>query len=181
MPADANNLIWIDMEMSGLAPDTDRILEIALLVTDAQLNIVAEGPVLVVHQPDEVLAAMDSWNTGVHGKSGLVAKVKASRLDEATAEVQMLAFLAEHVPSGVSPMCGNSICQDRRFLARWMPKLEAWFHYRNLDVSTLKELVRRWQPEAAKGLKKESKHEAMADILDSIEELKFYRKTIMTI
>jgi len=181
MPADANNLIWIDMEMSGLAPDTDRILEIALLVTDAQLNIVAEGPVLVVHQPDEVLAAMDSWNTGVHGKSGLVAKVKASRLDEATAEVQMLAFLAAHVPSGVSPMCGNSICQDRRFLARWMPKLEAWFHYRNLDVSTLKELVRRWQPEAAKGLKKESKHEAMADILDSIEELKFYRKTIMTI
>ncbi|HSG74517.1 MAG TPA: oligoribonuclease [Burkholderiales bacterium] len=181
MPADANNLIWIDMEMSGLAPDTDRILEIALLVTDAQLNIVAEGPVLVVHQPDEVLAAMDSWNTGVHGKSGLVDKVKASRLDEATAEVQMLAFLAAHVPSGVSPMCGNSICQDRRFLARWMPKLEAWFHYRNLDVSTLKELVRRWQPEAAKGLKKESKHEAMADILDSIEELKFYRKTIMTI
>ena len=181
MPADANNLIWIDMEMSGLAPDTDRILEIALLVTDSQLNIVAEGPVFVVHQPDEVLAAMDSWNTGVHGKSGLVAKVKASRLDEATAEVQMLAFLAEHVPSGVSPMCGNSICQDRRFLARWMPKLEAWFHYRNLDVSTLKELVRRWQPEAAKGLKKESKHEAMADILDSIEELKFYRKTIMTI
>ena len=167
--------------MSGLAPDTDRILEIALLVTDAQLNIVAEGPVLVVHQPDEVLAAMDSWNTGVHGKSGLVDKVKASRLDEATAEVQMLAFLAAHVPSGVSPMCGNSICQDRRFLARWMPKLEAWFHYRNLDVSTLKELVRRWQPEAAKGLKKESKHEAMADILDSIEELKFYRKTIMTI
>ncbi len=181
MPADANNLIWIDMEMSGLAPDTDRILEIALLVTDAQLNVVAEGPVLVVHQPDEVLAAMDSWNTGVHGKSGLVDKVKASTLDEATAEAQMLAFLAAHVPSGVSPMCGNSICQDRRFLARWMPKLEAWFHYRNLDVSTLKELVRRWKPEAAKGLTKEGKHEAMADILDSIEELKFYRKTVMTI
>ncbi len=181
MPADANNLIWIDMEMSGLAPDTDRILEIALLVTDAQLNVIAEGPVLVVHQPDEVLAAMDSWNTGVHGKSGLVDKVKASTLDEATAEAQMLAFLAAHVPSGVSPMCGNSICQDRRFLARWMPKLEAWFHYRNLDVSTLKELVRRWKPEAAKGLTKEGKHEAMADILDSIEELKYYRKTIMTI
>ncbi len=181
MPADANNLIWIDMEMSGLVPDTDRILEIALLVTDAQLNVVAEGPVLVVHQPDEVLAAMDSWNTGVHGKSGLVDKVKASTLDEATAEAQMLAFLAAHVPSGVSPMCGNSICQDRRFLARWMPKLEAWFHYRNLDVSTLKELVRRWKPEAAKGLTKEGKHEAMADILDSIEELKFYRKTVMTI
>jgi len=181
MPADPNNLIWIDMEMTGLVPDTDRILEIALLITDAQLEIVAEGPVLVVHQPDEVLAAMDSWNTGVHGKSGLVDKVKASTLDEAAVEARMLAFLAEHVPSGVSPMCGNSICQDRRFLARWMPGLERWFHYRNLDVSTLKELVRRWKPEAAKGLKKEGKHEALADILDSIEELKFYRRTVMTI
>jgi len=181
MPADPNNLIWIDMEMTGLAPDIDRIIEIALLVTDGQLEVVAEGPVLVVHQPDEVLAGMDSWNTGVHGKSGLVDKVKASRLDEAAVEAQMLAFLEQHVPSGASPMCGNSICQDRRFLARWMPKLEAWFHYRNLDVSTLKELVRRWKPEAAKGLKKESKHEAMADILDSIEELKFYRRTVMTI
>jgi oligoribonuclease len=181
MPADQNNLIWIDMEMSGLAPDIDRILEIALLVTDAQLDVVAAGPVLVVHQPDEVLAAMDSWNTGVHGKSGLVDKVKASRLDEAAVEAQMLAFLAEHVPAGASPMCGNSICQDRRFLARWMPRLEAWFHYRNLDVSTLKELVRRWQPELAKGLKKEGKHEALADILDSIEELKYYRRTMMTI
>lgn len=181
MPADPNNLIWIDMEMTGLNPDSDRIIEIALLVTDAQLEVVAAGPVHVLHQPDEVLAAMDSWNTGVHGKSGLVEKVKASTLDEAAVEAQMLAFLAEHVPSGVSPMCGNSICQDRRFLARWMPKLEAWFHYRNLDVSTLKELVRRWKPEAAKGLRKDSKHEAMADILDSIEELKFYRKTVMTI
>jgi oligoribonuclease len=181
MPADQNNLIWIDMEMSGLAPDIDRILEIALLVTDAQLNVVAAGPVLVVHQPDAVLAAMDSWNTGVHGKSGLVDKVKASTLDEATVEARMLAFLAEHVPAGASPMCGNSICQDRRFLARWMPKFEAWFHYRNLDVSTLKELVKRWQPELAKGLKKESKHEALADILDSIEELKYYRRTAMTI
>jgi oligoribonuclease len=181
MPADSNNLIWIDMEMSGLAPDTDRILEIALLVTDAQLQAVAEGPVLVVHQPDEVLAAMDSWNTGVHGKSGLVAKVKASTLDEATVEARMLEFLAQHVPAGVSPMCGNSICQDRRFLARWMPRLEAYFHYRNLDVSTLKELVKRWKPEAAKGLKKDSKHEALADILDSIEELKFYRRAVMTI
>jgi oligoribonuclease len=181
MPADQNNLIWIDMEMSGLAPDIDRILEIALLVTDAQLDVLATGPVLVVHQPDEVLAAMDSWNTGVHGKSGLVDKVKASRLDEAAVEAQMLAFLAEHVPAGASPMCGNSICQDRRFLARWMPRLEAWFHYRNLDVSTLKELVKRWQPELAKGLKKEGKHEALADILDSIEELKYYRRTMMTI
>jgi oligoribonuclease len=181
MPADANNLIWIDMEMSGLVPDTDRILEIALLVTDAQLNVVAAGPVLAVHQPAEVLAAMDSWNTGVHGKSGLVDKVKASTLDEAAVEAQMLAFLAQHVPAGASPMCGNSICQDRRFLARWMPRLEAWFHYRNLDVSTLKELVKRWQPEIAKGLKKEGKHEALADILDSIEELKYYRRTVMNI
>ena len=181
MPADQNNLIWIDMEMSGLVPDSDRILEVALLVTNAQLETVAAGPVLVVHQPDEVLAAMDSWNTGVHGKSGLVDKVKASRLDEAAAEAQLLAFLAEHVPSGASPMCGNSICQDRRFLARWMPRLEAWFHYRNLDVSTLKELVRRWKPEAAKGFAKEGKHEALADILESIEELKFYRRTVMTI
>ncbi|HEX5091744.1 MAG TPA: oligoribonuclease [Burkholderiales bacterium] len=181
MPADQNNLIWIDMEMTGLVPDSDRIIEIALLVTNAQLETVAEGPVLVVHQPDEVLDAMDSWNKGVHGKSGLIDKVKASALDEATIEARMLAFLAEHVPSGASPMCGNSICQDRRFLARWMPKLESWFHYRNLDVSTLKELVRRWKPELAKGLKKEGKHEALADILDSIEELKYYRRTMMTI
>ncbi|MGD9952349.1 MAG: oligoribonuclease, partial [Burkholderiales bacterium] len=177
MAADPNNLVWIDMEMSGLAPDIDRILEIALLVTNAQLDVVAQGPVLVVHQPDEVLAAMDSWNRGVHGKSGLVDKVKASTLDEAAVEARMLAFLAEHVPAGASPMCGNSICQDRRFLARWMPKLEAWFHYRNLDVSTLKELARRWKPEIAKGLQKEGKHVALADILDSIEELKYYRRT----
>jgi oligoribonuclease len=151
------------------------------LVTDAQLNVLAEGPVLVVHQPDEVLAAMDSWNTGVHGKSGLIDKVKASRLDEAAVEARMLEFLAPHVPAGASPMCGNSICQDRRFLARSMPRLEAYFHYRNLDVSTLKELVKRWKPEVAKGLKKEGKHEALADILDSIEELKYYRRTVMTI
>jgi oligoribonuclease len=181
MPADQNNLIWIDMEMTGLVPDTDRILEVALLVTDAQLETVAQGPVLVVRQPLEVLDAMDSWNKGVHGKSGLIDKVKASTLDEAAVQAQMLAFLAEHVPAGASPMCGNSICQDRRFLVRWMPKLEAWFHYRNLDVSTFKELVRRWKPEVAKGLKKEGKHEALADILDSIEELKYYRRTVMTI
>jgi len=181
MPADQNNLIWIDMEMTGLTPDSDRILEVALLVTDAQLNVVAEGPVLVVHQPDEVLAAMDTWNTGVHGKSGLVAKTKASPLDEAAVEARMLEFLAPHVPSGASPMCGNSICQDRRFLARWMPRLEAYFHYRNLDVSTLKELVKRWKPELARGVVKNGKHEALADILDSIEELKYYRRTVMTI
>ena len=181
MPADPNNLVWIDMEMTGLAPDTDRILEVALLVTDAQLNVVGDGPVLVVHQPDEVLAAMDSWNRGVHGKSGLVDKVKASRLTEAVAEAQLLAFLAAHVPAGTSPMCGNSIWQDRRFLARWMPGLEAFFHYRNLDVSTLKELVKRWKPDVARGWKKEGKHEALADIFESIEELKYYRRTVMTI
>ena len=183
MTADQNNLVWIDMEMSGLVPDSDRILEIALLVTDAQLELIAEGPVLVLRQPDEVLGAMDAWNTSVHGKSGLVDKVKASRLDEAAAERQALEFLAQHVPAGASPMCGNSICQDRRFLARWMPKLEAHFLYRNLDVSTLKELVRRWKPEAMKEMMKlkQGKHEALADIYESIEELKYYRKAVMTI
>jgi oligoribonuclease len=186
MPADsrtfnADNLVWIDMEMTGLQPDSDRIIEIALLVTSPQLDIVAEGPVLVVHQPDEVLAAMDSWNQSTHKKTGLVDRVRASRLNEAQAEGRMLEFVAAHVPPNASPMCGNSICQDRRFLARWMPRLEAHFHYRNLDVSTLKELVRRWKPDATKGFTKEGKHEAMADILESIEELKFYRRTVMTI
>jgi oligoribonuclease len=181
MPGDANNLIWIDMEMTGLVPDTDRIIEIAMLVTDAELRVLAEGPLLVIHQPDEVLDAMDSWNKGTHKKSGLIEKVRASRLAEAEAERQAVEFLREHVAANVSPMCGNSICQDRRFLARWMPKLESHFHYRNLDVSTLKELVRRWKPEVLKGFSKEGKHEALADILESIEELKFYRKTVMTI
>jgi len=181
MAADPNNLIWIDMEMTGLQPDSDRIIEIALLVTDSQLATVATGPVLVVHQPDSVLEAMDSWNRSTHKKSGLIDRVRASTLDEAAVERATLAFLSEHVPASTSPMCGNSICQDRRFLARWMPRLEAYFHYRNLDVSTLKELVRRWQPEAMKGLVKEGKHEALADILDSIEELKYYRKAVMTI
>jgi oligoribonuclease len=181
MPADQNNLVWIDMEMTGLQPDADRIIEIAMLVTDPDLGLVAEGPVLVLHQPDAVLEAMDSWNRGTHKKSGLIDKVRASRLAEAEAEAQAVAFLRQHVPANTSPMCGNSICQDRRFLARWMPQLEAHFHYRNLDVSTLKELVRRWKPEAAKGFSKEGKHEALADILESIEELKYYRKTVMTI
>jgi oligoribonuclease len=181
MPLDPNNLIWIDMEMTGLQPDSDRIIEIALLVTDAELRAVAESPVWVVHQPAEVLEAMDSWNKGTHAKTGLIDKVKASTLTEAQAEAQALEFLAMHVPAGASPMCGNSICQDRRFLARWMPRLEGHFHYRNLDVSTLKELVRRWKPEAAKGFTKEGKHEALADILESVEELKFYRRTVMTI
>ena len=183
MAADSNNLIWIDMEMTGLVPESDRIIEIAVLVTDSQLNLIAEGPVPVVHQPDEVLAAMDSWNRSVHAKSGLVEKVKASALDEAAAERQAMEFLFRHVPAGVSPMCGNSICQDRRFLARWMPKLEAFFLYRNLDVSTLKELVKRWKPALVKEMMKlkQGKHEALADIYDSIEELKYYRKNVMTI
>ena len=181
MPADPNNLIWIDMEMTGLQPDSDRIIEMALLVTDAQLNIVAESPVWVLHQPDEVLEAMDSWNKGTHTKTGLIGRVKAASLTEARAEALALEFLAPHVPANASPMCGNSICQDRRFLARWMPRLEAHFHYRNLDVSTLKELVRRWKPELLKGFSKEGKHEALADILESIEELKFYRKSVLTI
>lgn len=181
MPADQNNLIWIDMEMTGLQPDSDRIIEIALLVTDAQLVTLAEGPVFVVHQPDEVLDAMDTWNKSTHKKSGLIERVRASKLSEAEAERAALQFLEQHVPANASPMCGNSICQDRRFLARWMPRLEGHFHYRNLDVSTLKELVRRWKPELLKGFTKEGRHEAMADILESIEELKFYRKSVMSI
>ncbi len=181
MAGDPNNLVWIDMEMTGLQPDSDRIIEIAMLVTDAQLTVLAEGPVIVVHQPDSVLEAMDSWNKSTHKKTGLIERVRASRMTEADAERIALDFLAQHVPAANSPMCGNSICQDRRFLARWMPKLEAHFHYRNLDVSTLKELVRRWKPELSKGFTKEGKHEALADILESIEELKFYRKSMMTI
>ena len=169
------------MEMTGLQPDSDRIIEIAMLVTDAQLAVIAEGPVLVVHQPDAVLEAMDSWNKSTHKKSGLIDKVRASRMLEMDAERAAIEFLSQYVPASSSPMCGNSICQDRRFLARWMPKLEAYFHYRNLDVSTLKELVRRWKPELMKGFTKEGKHEALADILESIEELKFYRKSVMTI
>jgi oligoribonuclease len=181
MAQDNNNLIWIDMEMSGLLPDSDRIIEVALVVTDSQLNTIAEAPVLVVHQSDAVLDGMDSWNKGTHGRSGLIDKVRASSLDEAAVEAQMLAFLAQYVPKGSSPMCGNSICQDRRFLARGMPALEAYFHYRNLDVSTLKELVKRWKPAVAKGFEKNSKHEALSDIYDSIVELKFYRDNFINL
>jgi oligoribonuclease len=181
MPADANNLIWLDMEMTGLQPDADRIIEVAIVVTDPQLNVLAESPVWVVHQPREVLDAMDSWNRGTHGKSGLIDKVLASTATEAQVEAEAIAFLRPFVPSGSSPMCGNSICQDRRFLARSMPRLEAYFHYRNLDVSTIKELVKRWKPEVLKGFVKEGKHEALADIHESVEELKFYRKTVLTI
>ena len=181
MAQDQNNLVWIDMEMTGLVPDSDRIIEIAMVVTDKELNVLAEGPVLIVHQPDSVLEGMDAWNKSTHAKSGLIDKVKASTLDEARAEEQAIAFLKQHVPPSTSPLCGNSICQDRRFMARWVPKLEAYMHYRNLDVSTLKELVKRWKPEVAKGMVKHNKHEALADILESIEELRYYRKTVMTI
>jgi oligoribonuclease len=176
MPRDASYLVWIDMEMTGLKPESDRILEVALVVTDNALATVAEAPVMVVHQDDATLAAMDSWNQATHARSGLVDRVKASVDDEAAVEARMLAFLNEHVPPGVSPMCGNSICQDRRFLARWMPGLEDYFHYRNLDVSSLKELCRRWQPDIAKGWVKQGKHEALADVYESIDELKYYRE-----
>jgi oligoribonuclease len=176
MAQDQNNLVWLDMEMTGLDPDRDRIIEIAIVVTDSQLNALSQAPVLVVHQADAVLEAMDDWNKSTHARSGLIDKVKASTLNERVAEEQLLAFLAQHVPAKTSPMCGNSICQDRRFLARHMPRLEAYFHYRNLDVSTLKELVKRWKPEIAKGLVKQGKHEALADIHESVGELKYYRE-----
>jgi oligoribonuclease len=171
-----NNLIWLDMEMSGLLPDTDRILELAAVVTDAELNVLGESPVFVVHQIDAVLDGMDAWNKGTHGRSGLIEKVKASTMTEAEASVQMIEFLKQFVPSGKSPMCGNSICQDRRFMARYMPELESFFHYRNLDVSVFKELARRWKPEIYSGFKKASKHTALADIYESIDELKYYRE-----
>ena len=183
MPQDQNNLIWIDMEMTGLSPEIDRIIEVAIVVTDGNLNTIAESPVLVLHQPDAVLDAMDAWNKSTHKKSGLIDKVKASTLTDVDVENQMVEFLKLHVPASTSPMCGNSICQDRRFLARWMPKLESFFLYRNLDVSTLKELVKRWKPELIKEMMKlkQGKHEALADIYESIEELKYYRKNVMTI
>jgi oligoribonuclease len=171
-----DNLIWIDLEMTGLNPDTDRIIEIATIITDSQLNILAEGPMLAVHQTQAVMDGMDEWNTKQHGKSGLTARVLASQLDEAEAERQTIAFLEQWVPKGASPICGNSIGQDRRFLWRGMPTLEAYFHYRNLDVSTVKELARRWKPEVADGVKKMSAHLALDDIRDSIAELQHYRQ-----
>ncbi|MGN6389626.1 MAG: oligoribonuclease [Burkholderiaceae bacterium] len=170
------NLVWIDMEMTGLDPDTDRIIEVAAVVTDAELNVLAEGPVFAIHQDDATLDKMDSWNKGTHGRSGLIDRVKASTVTEADAEAALIDFLKQYVPAGKSPMCGNSICQDRRFMVRGMPKLEAFFHYRNLDVSTLKELCRRWKPELAAGFKKHQKHTALADIVESIEELRYYRE-----
>ncbi|WP_036165538.1 oligoribonuclease [Massilia sp. 9096] len=170
------NLVWIDMEMTGLDPDNDRIIEVAAVVTDPDLNVLAEGPVFAIHQSDETLDKMDAWNKGTHGRSGLIDRVKASTVTEEQAAEQLIAFLKQWVPAGKSPMCGNSICQDRRFMARGMPKLEEFFHYRNLDVSTLKELCRRWKPELASGFKKHQKHTALADIIESIEELKYYRE-----
>jgi oligoribonuclease len=170
------NLIWVDLEMTGLEPDTDRIIEIAVVVTDMNLNTIAEGPVFAIHQSDETLDKMDAWNKGTHGRSGLIDRVKASTVTEEQAEAALIAFLKQFVPAGKSPMCGNSICQDRRFMARTMPKLEAFFHYRNLDVSTLKELCRRWKPELVNGFKKHQKHTALADIIESVEELKYYRE-----
>jgi oligoribonuclease len=175
------NLVWIDLEMTGLYPDTDRIIEIAVVVTDPNLNHRTEGPVFAVHQSDAALDAMDAWNKGTHGKSGLIDRVKASTVDEASAEAQVIEFLKRYVPKSASPMCGNSICQDRRFLANHMPKLEAFFHYRNLDVSTLKELAKRWKPEILAGFKKAQAHTALADIHESIDELLHYRQHFLAL
>lgn len=179
-PSD-DHLVWVDMEMSGLDPESNRILEVAVVVTDGQLNVVAQGPVLVIHQTDEHMATMDAWNQGTHGRSGLTEKVKQSTLTEAQGEVQIVEFLKTVVPAGKSPMCGNTIHQDRRFMARYMPTLEAYFHYRNLDVSTIKELCRRWRPEVYKGFEKKGAHTALADILESIEELRYYRDHFLSV
>lgn len=178
MPARPNefNLVWVDMEMTGLDPDNDRIIEVAVVVTDAQLNILAEGPVFAIHQSEATMNGMDAWNKGTHGRSGLIERVKTSTVSEADAESALIDFLKHFVPVGKSPMCGNTICQDRRFMVRGMPKLEAFFHYRNLDVSTLKELCKRWKPEIATGFKKHQKHTALADIIESVEELRYYRQ-----
>ena len=179
MPQSPNNLIWIDLEMTGLDTQNDVIIEIATVVTDSELNTLAEGPVLAIHQTDEILNAMDDWNTKQHGSSGLTERVKNSTINEAEAERQSIEFLRQYVPANASPMCGNSICQDRRFLARCMPALENYFHYRNLDVSSLKELAKRWAPEVFKGFSKESSHLALDDIRDSIAELKYYREHLL--
>jgi oligoribonuclease len=175
------NLIWIDLEMTGLFPDTDRIIEIAVVVTDPQLTVRVEGPVFAVFQTNAVLDRMDNWNKGTHGKSGLTDRVRASTVDEAAAQAQVIGFLQQYVPKGKSPMCGNSICQDRRFLANYMPMLESFFHYRNLDVSTLKELARRWKPAALDGFKKAQAHTALADIHESIDELIHYRTHLLAV
>ena len=175
------NLIWIDLEMTGLYPDRDRIIEVAVVVTDPQLTVRVEGPVFAIHQSDETLDKMDAWNKGTHGKSGLIDRVKASTISEDEAAAQTIAFLKQYVPAGKSPMCGNSICQDRRFLANYMPTLEDFFHYRNLDVSTLKELARRWKPGIIEGFKKAQAHTALADIHESIDELAYYRTHLLNV
>ena len=180
MPQSTENLIWLDMEMTGLVPERDHIIELAMVVTDSNLNIVNEGEVWVVHQSDAVLDQMDNWNTSTHGKSGLTDRVKASSLRESDVEQSALEYMRRFVPDNSTPMCGNTICQDRRFMARWMPQLESCFHYRNLDVSTLKELAKRWKPAIAKGMVKHGKHEALADVYESIEELKHYREHFIT-
>jgi len=176
MAQDSQHLIWIDLEMTGLNPDTDLIIEIATIVTDKDLNILAQGPVIAVHQSDAALAAMDDWNQLHHGQSGLIERVKASTIDDVEAERLTIEFLQQWVPANTSPICGNSIGQDRRFLVRYMPKLEAYFHYRNIDVSTLKELAARWAPALKDGFKKQTKHQALDDIIESIEELRYYRE-----
>ncbi|MGI2260488.1 oligoribonuclease [Shewanella sp. GXUN23E] len=181
MTADVKNLIWIDLEMTGLEPETDRILEIATMVTDENLNVLAQGPVIAIHQSDEVLAGMDDWNQKHHGESGLIDRVKASDYSEARAMEETLVFLRQHVPAGKSPMCGNSVGQDRRFLNKYMRELEEHFHYRNLDVSTVKELVRRWNPELLEGFVKQNTHQALQDIKESIGELRYYRETVFKI
>jgi oligoribonuclease len=170
------HLVWLDMEMSGLRPEVDRILEVAIIITDSQLNCLAESEAIAIHQPDAVLDAMDAWNKGTHGRSGLIDRVQQSQQSERHAELYLLSFLAPWVPSGKSPLCGNSIGQDRRFMVRYMPELERYFHYRNLDVSTVKELCKRWRPEIAKGFEKRSAHTALADIRESIDELRYYRE-----
>jgi oligoribonuclease len=176
MAQDAQNLIWIDLEMTGLNPDTDLIIEIATVITDKDLNILAEGPALAVHQPEAALAGMDDWNQKHHGESGLIDRVRFSQINAEAAEAMTIAFLKDWVPERTSPMCGNTIGQDRRFLVKYMPKLEAYFHYRSIDVSTLKELAARWAPNLKDGFKKETKHEALADVIESIEELRYYRE-----
>lgn len=181
MAQDPNALVWLDMEMTGLDPERDRILELAMVITNGQLEVTAESAVWAVHQPADVLAAMDDWNKKTHGKTGLVERVRASALHEAEVEAQALDFLRRYVPNGKSPMCGNSVCQDRRFMARYMPQLEAWFHYRNLDVSTLKELCKRWRPDLAKGFTKRGAHTALADIVESIDELRYYRERFLIV
>lgn len=181
MAANEHRLVWLDMEMTGLDPEKERIIEVAVVVTEPDLTVVAEGPVLVIHQSDALLGAMDSWNTGTHGRSGLTEKVRASTIDEAQAEDTLIAFLAQHVSPGKSPLCGNTISQDRRFMYAYMPRLEQFFHYRNLDVSTLKELAKRWRPDVYKGFDKKSKHEALADIYESIAELAYYREHFLKV